>query len=81
MMATTARRQRRRRRDKALILCSAIGDTGNAPIPPGYGTDDCSQCRRPVWVSPEARALVRLTGVTPVFACSRCTPLPGVTPR
>jgi hypothetical protein len=81
-MPTTRRRQRRRRPSRtALILCAAVGHTGNAPIPPGTTTGDCSRCKRPVWVSPEARALARLNRLTPVFACSRCTPVPGVTAR
>jgi RNase P subunit RPR2 len=78
---STARKQRRRHGRNALILCAAVGHTGNVPIPAGTTTGDCSQCKRPVWVSAEARALTRANGLVPVFVCSHCAPIPGVTRR
>jgi hypothetical protein len=58
----------------ALILCARIGSVGNASVPPGTATGDCSQCGAAVWVSAAVGTLIRVSRTRPTFLCNVCVP-------
>ena len=68
----SAARKLRRQQHESMILCARIGHTGNAPIPPGYQTADCSLCGSAVWVHPRTIAVAKTTGHVPGYLCNVC---------
>jgi hypothetical protein len=53
-----------------LAVVARIGDARH--VAPGYTTADCDSCGKPVWLSPQVRAMGDRLNLKIVCTCTRC---------